>query len=439
MQQNGRVSDGRIVQRFPGGVVCDVDWQYPAITERHAFEKAKEFLIPSDDVCYLAFPWATLIDLLQTRNPRSSTFKQYLDDAAQLTRKYTRVITVCQHIRQAQYVGLLEGAGVTDVFWSHATRDLDQIGSRGDIHVYPFPLYPVNALKTEERMDITTRPYLFSFIGAKANQWYLTQSRNHIIELLASDPRGLVVSREAWHYQKVVYDYQIHRRISSLDSSSLQQESSEFKTALAKSKFVLCPSGSGPNSIRLWEAIASDAIPVVLADTYRPPGAPALWDMATVQCEEDPESIRMLPDRLEKLAADASLLEAKLAAVRQLNLLYGSESFIYDIAALYLSIAEQRCLSRISKQYVPGAWMLELLKSVGEGRATDAECTTAARTIVTWSILDPEGFRFQSKSGMLLPVVNELKRSSFLDPDTIGRLREVCPLMFGECTGETCQ
>src|SRR3546814_9254204 len=146
MQQGKNVGGDQIVQCFPGGVVCDIDWQFPAITERHAFEKVREFLVPSIDVCYLAFPWATLVDLLQSRKPRSKVFLKYLAEAAAITEKYPRVITVCPHIRQAQYVELLEDAGVTDVFWSHATKGLRRIGGNNDIRVYPFQLTPVQSL-----------------------------------------------------------------------------------------------------------------------------------------------------------------------------------------------------------------------------------------------------------------------------------------------------
>ena len=37
---------------------------------------------------------------------------------------------------------------------------------------------------------------------------------------------------------------------------------------MANSKFSLCPSGSGPNSIRFWESLSFGTIPVLLSDTY---------------------------------------------------------------------------------------------------------------------------------------------------------------------------
>ena len=40
-----------------------------------------------------------------------------------------------------------------------------------------------------------------------------------------------------------------------------------YNRLLLESCFSLCPSGSGPNSIRLWESLACGSIPVLLADT----------------------------------------------------------------------------------------------------------------------------------------------------------------------------
>jgi len=43
-------------------------WQSPAITELHAYEKIKNIATAKEhqDFEYIAFPWATLIDFLQT-------------------------------------------------------------------------------------------------------------------------------------------------------------------------------------------------------------------------------------------------------------------------------------------------------------------------------------------------------------------------------------
>ena len=93
----------------------------------------------------------------------------------------------------------------------------------------------------------------------------------------------------------------------------------------------MCPSGSGPNSIRLWESIAYGAIPVVLSDTYLPPGDLDLWESAVVVCPEKADEILALPNRLEVLSKDKKLMNQKKDALQVLWNRYGFEYFIYDI------------------------------------------------------------------------------------------------------------
>ena len=42
----------------------------------------------------------------------------------------------------------------------------------------------------------------------------------------------------------------------------------EYIRVLEESIFCICPSGSGPNSIRLWEAVEFGCIPVIISDDY---------------------------------------------------------------------------------------------------------------------------------------------------------------------------
>jgi hypothetical protein len=72
----------------------------------------------------------------------------------------------------------------------------------------------------------------------------------------------LVEQTGSWHYQKLVYGKPAERNSKSLDYLD-----SEYKSLLRESKFSLCPSGSGPNSIRIWESMSFGSIPVILADT----------------------------------------------------------------------------------------------------------------------------------------------------------------------------
>lgn len=314
-------------------VAYDAHWQHPAITEQHAFNQVRLLAMRGGAAAYLGFPWATLIDVSnhnKADSDRLSTLREGLDRAAEAVMGHERVITVCQHIHMLNFVDLFEAAGVTDVFWSHATHGQIRFGKNRNINIHPFPLFPVQIPEGPE-IPIEERPYLFSFVGAKATPIYLTQSRSYIVEALADHPRGFVRDRDTWHYNRVVYDHQILSRARNHSGLVNTTASEEFKQVMGKTQFALCPSGTGPNSIRLWEAISSGAIPVVLKDTYKFPGSTTIWEQAVVNCGEDRESISALPGRLESIAADGEGLQRRRAALKILAARYGRANFVPDV------------------------------------------------------------------------------------------------------------
>lgn len=332
----------------PGAIAMDTDWQFPAVTEQHAWIRlsSPQLRLPTS-MLYVAFPWATLIDKLHSKAPDRDFHLGRFERFCELLPKSVRKVTVCQHIQGRKYQHLFHQAGIDDVFWSHTTHtDVASANKGGDsLRFHPFPLYPVQVPEAlpeaGSESDALPRKYLFSFIGARANEYYLTESRNLILDILAADPRGLILGRDSWHYQKVVYDFQIKGGVAEVDAAKLvdTSASNQFRESLLQSTFSLCPSGSGPNSIRLWESIGAGAIPVILADTWAPPGDSRLWDMATVFCKEASDEIRALPDRLAEIANDPNRLVQMRHAMRQIWLLYGPDAFVTDVQDLILSNA----------------------------------------------------------------------------------------------------
>ncbi|MBN7787217.1 exostosin family protein [Ponticoccus gilvus] len=347
---------------FDGNILAfDREWQFPAVTEQHAFHRLRDIGAVPEGVTYVAYPWATLIDKLQTK---SRDAHLYLREFRAFCRKLpqdTVKVTVCQHILMRRFLELFRQAGIETVFWTHATHD-DVKDDRADIRIRAFPLYPVQVLKAET--EEAERPHLFSFIGAKSNAYYLTQARSWILEQLADHPRGLIIGRDSWHYNKVVYDHQI-LKAAKADANLVDQAASDrFRKSLRESVFSLCPSGSGPNTIRLWESIGAGAIPVILADTYATPGNPKLWEQAAIFCEETPEAIAALPARLEEIAADPQRLAAMRHAMRQIWLLYGPDSFVYDVQHFMLEQAG-RGASGAGGARTGGSFADRVLKTLG--------------------------------------------------------------------------
>lgn len=316
----------------------DADWQYPAITEQHAFNKAKQLLPEVENIAYFGFPWATLIDK-KTRTPKNNIeLESKLNSFKPSLHQYSKVVTVCQHVSMLRFQDLFHTVGITDIFWAHATKDQFSLPKYPHIRIHPFPLYPVQAISLEKQA--LEKKYLFSFIGARANQHDLSHTRNLIFGILTNHPKGYIKFHEQWHYEAIVYEKQTKEG----DQQAGQQtdyQSPVFQQIMQQSIFALCPSGTGSNSIHLWEAIAMGVIPVVLADTYLPPIEQLLWEQAVIICAETEQAIRALPKQLEKLAQDEIALQRKRQALKKIAEQYGSEVFISDIQTLFNQYTNQ--------------------------------------------------------------------------------------------------
>ncbi len=374
-------------------VSYDNEWQYPVITEKHAFDRMRQMqgLIPEDSA-YVGFPWATLIDNLVNRPAEVSGFLRQLDHMKLGLNGRKHVATVCQHIKMLRFQDIFAKLGVTDLFWSHKVVGQDHLPDYPHVKLHPFPLYPAQ-VEGEPVIDSARRRFLFSFVGARARDFYLTQVRTYILEELSDHPAGYVVGRGGWHYNKVVYDHQIMGQAKTADGLVNDQASLEFIETLKASDFSLCPSGSGPNSIRLWESIGAGAIPVIMADTLELPGPRALWELAAVFCREDREAVRALPARLEEIASDENLMRAKRHAVRQLWMLNSPQFFVPDIAECFVSevgdasIAGEPSLSITDTEFLELAD--EVFKHKGKCRQADLFMLLTA---ASHALLRPKSF-----------------------------------------------
>ncbi|NET76672.1 tetratricopeptide repeat protein [Okeania sp. SIO1F9] len=333
LETSAKESRKSIDNKNSGVIGYDASWQYPAITEQYAYKMAKKYLQGYDQsIAYFGFPWATLIDLLLNKPEDTKQLLSVLEKYKSYLSKFTKVVTVCQHIRMLKFQYLFNEVGITDVFWSHAVKGQSTFPDYSHIKIYPFPLFPVQASEVfPQELRGVFRKFLFSFVGSKALSYYLTDSRNQIIKYLSDDKRGFIRSRESWHYQDIVYENQIKKAVTDEKNLIDESQTREFKEILKQSVFSLCPSGSGPNSIRLWESIAYGSIPVVLSDTYLPPGDLDLWESAVVVCPERADEIQTLPDCLEVLSKDKKLMKHKKEVLQVLWNRYGVECFIYDI------------------------------------------------------------------------------------------------------------
>ena len=88
-----------------------------------------------------------------------------------------------------------------------------------------------------------------------------------------------------------------------------QDEKLFYWNALVDSKFVLCPRGISPVSIRLFEVMESARVPIIIADEWVPPSG-IDWDACSIRVAENeisriPEIVRANESRWARMANES--------------------------------------------------------------------------------------------------------------------------------------
>jgi len=210
-------------------------------TEKYAHELLKQNPLPC--TCnYLAVPWAVLIN------------SNKLDQMPSV--EIQGGFTVCQHICFEKIIPILKKIGIDILFTPHVCKEKKYDG----ITVLPFPHYAVNGIEPAPIKDIW-----YSFIGANT---HFTRSQ---IFKIPSTQNIIIKERTSWHF--------------SGNKNKQIAEEKEYKDILSRSRFSLCPRGTGPSTIRFWESLQAGAIPVLISDSMTLPEG-IDWQECIIQIQE---------------------------------------------------------------------------------------------------------------------------------------------------------
>jgi hypothetical protein len=290
-------------------------WQFPCRTEGDAYDVHKAIINRSYQTneinVYLPLPWATFIDKkkfpvahLQILSGRISAAKKILHKFG-----YTlKLHTVCQHIRWRNLEEWLPKLGITDFWISHKEKGLDEFA---DAKLHPWTLYAVNFRDKSRSNGLVFKPIeqkktFASFIGAHMKH-YPTDVRLRLNEL-KDLPGYLIEIKDLWHFNKVVYNYQVYGQ--EKEKHSIQVDDVErYNEIISDSVFSLCPAGAGPNTLRLWESMAAGSIPVVLSDRHQLPNLSLIKGFENFEWSDllvfIPESeVDQLDQRLRRISLD---------------------------------------------------------------------------------------------------------------------------------------
>ena len=228
-------------------------WQYPVITEKTFY------LQNENNPIYAGIPWATILDKNYNVNVMAKILKPMMG------RNY--YVTCCQHIRFRQLFELFRYLNIRTVYSPHKIIGEDELLG---IKIEPCPLYAVNVEDDNRNKEFKElngeMKYLYSFIGGYNKKWYMSNLRELLLKMNHNGNESYIKDTGNWHFDQVVYNklQNIEGELNEDDIFKLKTR--KYNEVMKSSRYTLCPSGSGPNSIRLWEAMAIGSIPVLLSD-----------------------------------------------------------------------------------------------------------------------------------------------------------------------------
>lgn len=290
-------------------------WQFPVKTEEEFYLQSK------DDPFYVGIPWATVIDKKINIEMLQSSLKPVFQFLRSRYGDQTPFYTCCQHIHYRNLIPLFKEFGIAEVFSPHKTLGEDYLEG---IKITACPLYAVN-FEVEARRKLGEhngpRDLFYSFVGAHRTD-YLSDIRQRIFNLPKRND-SYIENTGDWHFEGTVYSAAQSKENYSLIQGIDTNQVSAYNSLLRRSIFSLCPSGTGPNSIRFWEALAFGSIPVILSDDMSLPDHPD-WDKAILRIPEgDVDNIALiLSSNLERVE---SMREACLKIYEYFRSNYSNE------------------------------------------------------------------------------------------------------------------
>jgi Exostosin family len=212
-------------------------------TESTCYNLIQQVNLPNN-VTYAGIPWCRLIN------------EGNLNSVPDLP--ISNGCTVCHHIKFRKIIPYCKKNDIKTIFTPHAIKYKEYQG----IKVLPIAHYPSNGVGPAPKKDI-----LYSFIGARTHP-----SRKQIAQL----PRKndiIIILRSQYHHWLPIYQR--------------QKDKEQYQNILSRSRFSLCPRGTGPSTVRFWESLQAQAIPIVFHDEFWLPEAGFNWNLAVIRLTEN--------------------------------------------------------------------------------------------------------------------------------------------------------
>ena len=410
----------------------DAEWSCQEFTEQHALFQVDKLLPDVPGAVYLAFPWTMLIDQLNSKELSADKLREAVNAVKPSLNEHKYVVTVCQHVDMLNHQELFIENGITHVFWAHAVKGQHCFSDHEQIKIMPFPLLPFKVNDFAPSCHVARR-YLYSLIFPRSEERISGNSLELILAELSDKHEATAIPFISRDYNEGLSGTVIYDKLDIERKKVIGAPPIERAGILHESIFSLCFSSAGLSVSRLWESIACESIPVVLSDSYLPPGSSALWELATVSCSGRVEDIMALPDRLAALARDVDLLEQKRHSLRQLWMIYGPDCFIYDIYKLFLSFAGETVETAMAQSTLCYGSLYSMAAEIN--RANNVDRSVADVFILGCSsrvLSDPLEFlaRFKEKSDFRTAYQLALGSCSLIHAESMRKALQMKKIVF---------
>lgn len=238
--------------------LCEIqcEWQTPNSTEFFYLNNHKNITTSSSDI-YIGYSWANHID------KKLKLDKTIIDFLAGLKNKK---VTICQHIMWKNLLSLWRDLNIDTVYVSHCCKN------KNNPNIKSWPLYASSVEGFVYNFEINKhRKYFASFIGCHRHD-YRSKIRIDLNNYFhkCCDKNIYFELYNHWFYDRNVY------KNKGISNNQIERIT-HYNEILSNSIFSLCPEGTGPNTIRIWESMALGSIPVIYSDDWNPPEIEIPW------------------------------------------------------------------------------------------------------------------------------------------------------------------
>ena len=180
-------------------------------------------------------------------------------------------------------------------------------------------------------------PWLYTFVGAAGNH----PIRMELAQL--ADPDGLFVDTTQHPGAR-----------TGAPEAAYADYHRQYAETLSRCRFVLCPRGVGPASIRVFEALRAGRVPVILSDTCVLPRGPC-WNDCSIRVPE--ADVRHVPTLLRTREADWPEMAAAA-------LLAWSTHFAADRVLAHAVMRARECLAEARRARLAAAGLHETAREL---------------------------------------------------------------------------